>query len=53
MVGITSTLIAVKSLYYLISHQVIASIDRLSGGLNKGVNQVSNDNQGRMKVVGN
>ena len=41
MVGLAGTLIAIVLLYFLISRQVITPIDRLSGSLNEGADQVS------------
>ncbi|MCK5539677.1 MAG: hypothetical protein KAI69_02005 [Deltaproteobacteria bacterium] len=41
MVGIAGALVAIVLLYFLISRQVIAPIDRLSGSLNEGADQVS------------
>ncbi|MCD6532593.1 MAG: hypothetical protein J7L25_00745 [Deltaproteobacteria bacterium] len=41
MVGIAGALIAIVLIYFLISRQVITPIDRLSGSLNEGADQVS------------
>ncbi|MEA1921218.1 MAG: methyl-accepting chemotaxis protein [Pseudomonadota bacterium] len=41
MVGIAGALVAIVLIYFLISRQVITPIDRLSGSLNEGADQVS------------
>ncbi len=41
MVGFAGALIAIVLIYFLISRQVITPIDRLSGSLNEGADQVS------------